>query len=224
MTDRYCGSCGQPRTGRLGFRDITSAALAEVASFDTAFLRTFIGLTRDPGRVAREYIEGRRARYMNPLKYAFFAVTVYVVLAHLFDAPVGPPQEVAEGGALRDVVVGVLPYLMLLALLPAAALQRLLFRSHGDRWVECYVFGLYAYSHIFWLLTLLVVAGTYAMPYGFFVVHGLRLVFWIWATTGFYRSRSFGVVLKAGLVFLTFFAFTIVCAGIAGDLLRWWKS
>ncbi|HEX6898766.1 MAG TPA: DUF3667 domain-containing protein [Thermoanaerobaculia bacterium] len=209
--------------GRLGFRDLASAVLAEVASFDTAFLRTFIGLTRDPGRVAREYIEGRRVRYMNPLKYALFAVTFYVVTAHLFGAQIGPPRPRPGGDARFDLIFSLLPYLMLLALLPAAALQKLLFRSSGDRVVECYVFGLFAYSHVSWLLTPLVLAGIYALPAGAFAVHGLRLVFWIWATLGFYRPRSLKVALKAGLVFLTFLFFTFVCAGIAGVLLYWWE-
>jgi hypothetical protein len=111
---------------------------------------------------------------------------------------------------------------MLLALLPAAVLQKLLFRSSGDRVVECYVFGLYAYSHVFWLLTLLVLLGVYAMPYGVFVVHGLRLVYWVWATMGFYRARSLGALLKGALVFVAFFVFTVICAGIADRLLRWW--
>ena len=221
VADLYCGSCGQSRAGRLGFRDVGAAVLSEVASFDTAFPRTFAGLALRPGRVAREYIEGRRTLYLNPLKYALLAVTVYVVLAHLFDAQVGPPRQRAAGDTF-DTVVGFLPYLMLLALLPAAALQKLLFRSSGDRVVECYVFGLFAYSHVFWLLTPLVLAGIYGVPYGTFVVHGLRLAFWTWATMGFYRSRSLGALLKGPLVLVSVFVVTVICAGSAARLLCWW--
>lgn len=224
LTDLHCGSCGQPRVGRLSFGDLGSAALAELASLDTAFLRTFTGLCTRPGQVAREYVEGRRVRYLNPLKYALFAVTVYVVSTHLFGAPVGLPRQQTEEGALFDAVLGVLPYLMILSLVPAAALQSLLFRSRRDRVAECYAFGLLAYSHVFWLLTPLVLAGLYAMPSGFFVVHGLRLGFWVWATAGFYNSRSPGTLLKAGAVFLAFFCLTSFLAGVAGHLLRWWNG
>lgn len=224
VTDLYCGSCGQRRLGRLSFRDIGATALAELASFDTEFLRTFIGLSKYPGQIAREYTDGRRVRYVNPLKYALFSVTVYVVLTHLFGAQVGPRRPGVEGGTLFDTVVSFLPYLMILSLLPAAALQRLLFRSREDRVAECYAFGLFAYSHVFWILTPLVLAGIYGMPYGFFMVHGLRLGYWIWATVGFYKSRSLGTILKAGLVFLTFFCLTILLAGIASGLLRLWNG
>ncbi len=222
VTDLYCGACGQQRTGQLSFGDIASTALAEITTLDSAFLRTFLGLSVRPGRTAREYVDGRRVRSLNPLKYALFAVTIYVVLAHLFGAQIGPEPE-RSGEALFDLVVSALPYLMILALLPAAALQSLLFRSTGDRVAECYAFGLYAYSHIFWLLTPLVLAGGYGWPGGFFILHGLRLVFWVWATTGFYRSRSIATILKASLVFLAFFFSTFVLAVTANELLRWWK-
>jgi Protein of unknown function (DUF3667) len=221
VTDLHCGACGQPRVGRMSFRDLGSAALSELASLDTAFLRTFLGLCTRPGQVAREYVAGRRVHYLNPLKYALFSVTVYVALTHLFDAQVGLPRQRTEEGALFDAILSFLPYLMIPALLPAALLQRLLFRSKGDRAAECYAFGLFAYSHVFWLLTPLVLAGLYGLPYGFFVVHGLRLVFWIWATVGFYGSRSLATVLKAGVVFLAFFFSTSLLAGVAGRLLQW---
>lgn len=222
VSDLYCGSCGQQRVGRLSFGDIATTALTELTTLDSAFLRTFIGLSIRPGRTAREFIEGHRVRYLNPLKYALFAVTIYVVLAHLFGAQIGPEQR--DGDALFDLIISFLPYLMILALLPAAALQSLMFRSSGDRVAECYVFGLYAYSHIFWLLTPLVLAGTYGIAYGFFVIHGLRLGFWIWATMGFYRSRSISTALKAVLVFVAFFFSTLVLAIAANVLLRWWNT
>ena len=224
MTDLHCGSCGQPQVGRLSFRDLGSAALAELASLDTAFLRTFIGLWTRPGQVAREYVEGRRVYYLNPLKYALFAVTVYVVLTHLFRAQVGLPRQQTSEGSLFDAILSILPYLMILSLLPAAALQSLLFRSRGDRVAECYAFGLFAYSHVFWLLTPLVLAGLYGMPYGFFVEHGLRQGFWIWATVGFYNSRSVETVSKAVAVFLAFFFLTSLLAGVAGQLFGWWQT
>lgn len=222
QTDLHCGRCGQERAGRLSFRDLASAGLAEIASLDTAFLRTFLGLWVRPGRVAREYVEGRRIHYLNPLKYALFSVTVYVVLTHLFGSEMGLPRQQSEEGARFDAILSVLPYLMILSLLPTAALQSFLFRSSGDRVAECYVFGLFAYSHVFWLLTPLVLAGLYGLPYGFFAVHGLRLGFWIWATAGFYRSHSLGTILKSGIIFVVFFLVTTVLAGMASPMLDWW--
>lgn len=224
VADRYCGSCGQQRVTRLGFGDLASTALAELASLDTAFLRTFVGLSIRPGRVARDYIDGHRARYLNPLKYALLAVTVYVVLAHLFGAQVGPERRRVDDGGQFELVVSLLPYLMIVALLPAAALQSLLSRSSGDRVAECYVFGLYAYSHVCWILTPLVLLGIYGIPYGFFVVHGLRLGFWIWATAGFYGSFSIKVIARSIFVFLVFFFSTLVLAVVANALIRWWNA
>ena len=211
LTGPYCAECGQKRAERLGFREVLSAVAAELSSLDTALLRTFVDLTRAPGRVAREYVQGRRTHYMNPLKYAFYAATVYVVVVHLAGVPLTTRGFEAGNETVRTVF-SLLPYLMLLALLPAAALQRLLFRSRGDRVAECYAMGLYAYGHVSWFALPLVLGAAYGSQGGVFVVHGLRVLFFMWTTAGFYRSTSPSVLLRAFLVFVTFFFATFVLA------------
>lgn len=77
-TGRWCARCGQDnRRDRLRLPD----ALADLASvlfgFEGRVSKTIRGLTTNPGRVARDYIEGRRASYMHPLRYMFVTCALW---------------------------------------------------------------------------------------------------------------------------------------------------
>ncbi|MFN3243659.1 MAG: DUF3667 domain-containing protein [Planctomycetota bacterium] len=68
---RYCPRCGQDN-GRLELRLTTALVDAAQALFSVegAMWRTVRGLTVHPGKVARDYLEGQRARYVHPVRYA----------------------------------------------------------------------------------------------------------------------------------------------------------
>lgn len=89
--DRYCPSCGAA-TGaqRLTFRAIFALGIEQLLSLDPPMLRTFIDLWRFPGRVAREYLDGRRKRYTNPLKYNLITAAILVGLVQLILHGQGP--------------------------------------------------------------------------------------------------------------------------------------
>ena len=48
--------------------------------YDNKFWTTFKALITKPGQVTLDYIEGRRARYLNPIQLYIFVVTVMVLL------------------------------------------------------------------------------------------------------------------------------------------------
>lgn len=74
LTGAYCAACGQP--ARL--HDTVAGLFHEfahgVAHFDGRLWRTLPLLALDPGRLSREWIAGRRARYIAPLPLFLFAV------------------------------------------------------------------------------------------------------------------------------------------------------
>lgn len=75
----YCGACGQRRHDeserRLG--PILRDALAAATNLDSRFWRTFLALLFRPGRLSRDYIDGRRRRWLPP-------VTVFVLVNLLY--------------------------------------------------------------------------------------------------------------------------------------------
>lgn len=79
---RHCPDCGgKTRPQRLSFALLWGATIEHFLELDFPLARTFIGLCHAPGRVAREYIAGRRTHYTNPLKYNLITAVVIVLAA-----------------------------------------------------------------------------------------------------------------------------------------------
>jgi hypothetical protein len=77
----WCSRCGQAnRHARMRPDDLAHDVVDEIFGIDTRIGRTLIDFTRRPGRAALAYVQGHRARYLNPLKYMLFAVALYFLL------------------------------------------------------------------------------------------------------------------------------------------------
>jgi hypothetical protein len=107
LTGQYCGVCGQRARSRLiSLWELISDAFGDLLELDSRLWRTLIPLLKRPGRLTRDYLEGRRARYMPPFRtYLVLSVVFFVVaffdprddLSLLFEpAPEATPEEQAE--------------------------------------------------------------------------------------------------------------------------------
>lgn len=75
---RYCGACGQEQ-GPLAHtvRDLGREFVEEYFAYDNKVWRTLQRLLFRPGALTAEYLAGRRARYVRPLKLYLIASLVY---------------------------------------------------------------------------------------------------------------------------------------------------
>ena len=81
----YCANCGQPTHVHRTLLHLGEELLHGVMHFDARIWRTLPLLAFNPGRLTREWIEGRRTRYVSPL--AIFLFTVFVMFFALSFAP-----------------------------------------------------------------------------------------------------------------------------------------
>jgi len=78
LTGQYCGQCGQRAVGRLiSIWQLLRDAFGDLLELDSRLWRTMIPLLIRPGLLTKDYLEGRRARYMPPFR-------MYLVLSLLF--------------------------------------------------------------------------------------------------------------------------------------------
>ena len=80
LSTPYCGNCGQKRAARLGYRDLGEETWRKWRPFDLSLAHTAARLAAGPGRVAREYVLGMRARHFHPLKLLLVAVGLLVLM------------------------------------------------------------------------------------------------------------------------------------------------
>ena len=77
----YCPHCGQNAvTHRLSLHEIIHDFIHAFTHFDKGILFLVKHLTYEPGKVAREYVDGKRKKYFNPFNF----LVIMVALAFFF--------------------------------------------------------------------------------------------------------------------------------------------
>ncbi|HVE79878.1 MAG TPA: DUF3667 domain-containing protein [Gemmatimonadaceae bacterium] len=170
----FCGACGQRhREGRLTLRSVAEALVAQFLTVDRGLWLTIARLTTNPGAVIRDYITGRRRRYVGPVAYVFFGGAI-VLLAFRFSermdtawiqeqvsqytAGPDPIFSARQGEAYRRFLLtvrGSQGVTSLLMAVPFALMLRWLFRRSGVNVAEAAVFTLYTLGHVLVLYTVL---------------------------------------------------------------------
>jgi hypothetical protein len=82
LKGRFCAGCGQRDVPPYpSVRELAIDAVSEFSGWDGRLAQTLRTLVRRPGLLTREFLEGRRARYISPLRVYLTASLVYFVLA-----------------------------------------------------------------------------------------------------------------------------------------------
>ncbi|TWF35683.1 uncharacterized protein DUF3667 [Chitinophaga polysaccharea] len=78
VPERYCTHCGQENTVQHEtFGHLVGHFVADIFHYDSQFLTTLKALIIKPGFLTREYMAGRRVRYVNPIKLYVFVSFVF---------------------------------------------------------------------------------------------------------------------------------------------------
>lgn len=81
ISDRYCPRCGQMNsTKKLSFNDFFEEFFSSVFAYDSRLNRTLKTLLFKPGKISKDYIEGRRMHYANPFRFYLSASIIFFLL------------------------------------------------------------------------------------------------------------------------------------------------
>ena len=80
--EHFCSYCGQKNTPKkLRFSVFINNIFNGFFSYDSRFWTTFIPLLTKPGKVSKAYIQGKRARFVNPFKlYLNVSIIFFLIL------------------------------------------------------------------------------------------------------------------------------------------------
>jgi hypothetical protein len=82
---KFCSNCGQENIDtREGFFHMAFEFVSDYFHFDSKFFRSLIPLFTKPGFLTKEYWEGRRAKYIHPLRIFFFTTIIFVIATAAF--------------------------------------------------------------------------------------------------------------------------------------------
>jgi len=93
-SDTYCSQCGQANHDlNIPLRHMLEEALEGILHFDIKSVRTIQALTFKPGFITSEFIKGRRARYVPPIRLYIFISFLFFLLLSL---PSGRHESVSS--------------------------------------------------------------------------------------------------------------------------------
>lgn len=113
LRGQYCGTCGQRSRSRLiSLWELVRDAFGDLFELDSRLWRTLIPLVLRPGQLTRDYLEGRRARFMPPFRMYLVLSLVFFIVAFtnprekfglLFEPPpAAETSDAASGAAQTD--------------------------------------------------------------------------------------------------------------------------
>src|SRR5687767_11829400 len=82
LEGRFCSACGQRDVPPYpSVRELALDAATEFSGWDGRLSSTLRALVRRPGLLTLEFLEGRRARYVSPLRLYLSTSLAYFLLA-----------------------------------------------------------------------------------------------------------------------------------------------
>lgn len=101
-SDKYCPSCGQLNsTKKLKFDDFFSEFFSGLLAYDSRFQRTLRVLLFSPGKISKDYINGKRMCYANPFRFYLSASIIFFLIwsfTNSFDniQPIPDNEEITQ--------------------------------------------------------------------------------------------------------------------------------
>lgn len=146
---KFCPECGQEvSTGIHSFKDFLNNFLKDYFTYDNKLIKSITPLFTRPGFLTKEFFEGRRVRYIPPLRlYIFISIAFFLVLNWLGDSSAASASEEA---AFWDAFFGNYLPKIFFVLLPLFALIMLpLYLKQKASYVKHFVFALHFHSFLF---------------------------------------------------------------------------
>ncbi len=224
LVGRWCHACGQDSRDPLrDFGALTGEFLDNVFGWDSRLGRTLRLLFGSPGALTDEFVAGRRARYLGPLRLYLIASVLFFACYALTPDPV--LQTIAGSGSTRvgaermAYIARWLPTMMILILPSFALIIQLLYRSVARSFLEHLVFVLHFGAFSFLMLPVgqlvavsLVAFGAGAIaPWVMLAAHGVNAAYLYLAL-----RRHYG--LGAGATLLRMLGFCVLMTLLLGGV------
>ena len=212
LSGPFCSACGQyADLGRLTVAGVFGPAISSVLSLESRLTQTLAGLTCNPGRVAAEYVAGRRLRYVHPFRYYLLVVAgVALIWGFSGNDPLSASQPLVtltSGDDSQEVNAFLARWLantLILALPILAGLLRLFFPRSGRNFLEGYVLALYATAHAHALSLMVLLIQPLAPEVLDSVRRAVPVVWLAWGVVVFYRAPWVWGTLRAAVALVLY--------------------
>lgn len=161
-THHFCPNCGQEHKERvIYFKEFFIDFLGDYFTFDSKIIRSVKPLLFNPGFLTREYLDGRRVRYIPPLRmYIFISIFFFLMLSSSKE-PIqldGENLDAAFFDAYFDIWM---PRLFFFLLPLFAFFTYFLFRQRGRYYLSSFIFSVHFHAFVLLLFTVYIFITSY---------------------------------------------------------------
>jgi hypothetical protein len=255
LTGLFCAACGQKvQAGPPTVREFVHDAVDEVFSVDGKFFRSIYFLFTRPGFLTRELFNGRRNRYVRPLRlYLICSVAMFGMMALTseritIDRPAPPSSPAPASAEERTAQFGVtsemltdeeqrqmdeqinngIPRLMFLMVPGFALIVMLVMRGSGRTYPQHLYFALHVHAFVFGMSALLLplnLWGRTAEAVSALSRIALSLIYGVAALKTAYGVSWLSATLRLAIIASAYLAWMLL-AGLLVVLvfLGWWAT
>ncbi|MCM4154804.1 DUF3667 domain-containing protein [Gramella sp. AN32] len=85
-SDRFCPNCSQLNSyKKLSFKDFFNEFFSGLFAYDSRLNNTLFTILFKPGKIAKEYIEGKRVKYVNPFRFLLSIAIIFFLIFGTFN-------------------------------------------------------------------------------------------------------------------------------------------
>lgn len=108
LYDRFCHKCGQENIEpRQSFWQLTVHFFEDLTHFDGKFFTTVKYMFTKPGLLTSEYVNGKRAAYVNPIRMYLFVSAMFFIVFGMLSHNEEKAADIKELQALTDSLAAV---------------------------------------------------------------------------------------------------------------------
>jgi len=197
LTGHFCAHCGQKAEAtNPTVREFGHELLHEIAHVDGKIVQSTIRLLTRPGVLTREHFEGRRARYVSPIRlYLVFSVLFFAVTAisPLKGGHIGCSGCNAEQQQqMRETIAHWTPRAMFVLVPVFAGLVALVARGSGRNYPQHLYFSMHVHSAWFVAAAIAGASNLLRVDWIGQAAAGAALVYGLWYLVVALR-RAYGV-------------------------------
>lgn len=217
IIDNFCSNCGQKKFKRIDRKYLIDEVQYLVVHTNKGFFYSVKNIIKNPGKTAKEFIDGNRVNHYKPLLLAFVLSGISSFLSFKVIGFTRVMQEYYsnqkfQAGTLNDMMSFLSSYssaIMLLLIPLASIFTRLVFRKWGHNYYEHIVMN--TFIQIFYTIFSIVILSPILYflkdspnTFMFFVMSSVMIYpfIMIWFYSEFYKERSIGDIIVKVLLFL----------------------
>ncbi|WP_196140860.1 DUF3667 domain-containing protein [Aliikangiella sp. G2MR2-5] len=203
----YCSECGQKANQPIAIKPILNSVFEKTSELDFRFVTLAKALLTSPGRMIKEYLEGKRIIYTHPIKALFYFATAYLIVFSLLDISIGFSGSSEKYG---KAVVAIINYLVFVFLALTSFPFKWIYHKQKLNWAESFVVLCYAWCG-YLLLTTLIAPISKLIPLHFeFSRLAIGAIYLIWVCKTLFKESWPLTVLKAVLTYIAYFVCTML--------------